>query len=87
MLTEYRQFWRESDQDAVYTSSGNILRGSGESNARGIGSEIDLQVNWQLDRYISAYAGYSHFFSGPFVKNTGPSSDINFAHTALTFTF
>jgi hypothetical protein len=87
LLTEYRQFWRESDQDAVYTSSGSILRGSGGSNARGIGSEIDLQVNWQLDRYISAYAGYSHFFSGSFIKNTGPSSDINFAYTALTFTF
>jgi hypothetical protein len=46
-----------------------------------------LQVNWQFNRYISTYAGYSHFFSGPFIKDTGPSSDINFAYTALTFTF
>ena len=87
LLTEYRQFWRESDQDAVYTSSGSILRSSGGSNARGIGGEIDLQVNWQIGRYISAYAGYSHFFSGPFINSTGPSHDINFAYTALTFTF
>jgi hypothetical protein len=30
LLTQFRQFWRESDQGAVYTSSGSILRpGSG----------------------------------------------------------
>src|SRR5258706_14443319 len=28
LLTQYRQFWRESTQDAAYTSSGSILRAS-----------------------------------------------------------
>ena len=87
LLTQYRQFWRESDQDAVYTSSGSILRAAGGSNASAIGGEIDLQVNWQLDRYISAYAGYCHFFHGSFVADTGPHSDIDFAYSALVFTF
>ncbi len=87
LLTEYRQFWRESNQDAVYTSSGSILRASGGSNASSIGGEMDLQVNWQIDRHISAYAGYSHFFHGSFITDTGPHSDINFAYSALTFTF
>ena len=87
MLTQYRQFWRESDQDAVYTSSGSILRASGGSNASAIGSEIDFQVNWQFDRYISAYAGYCHFFHGSFITDTGPHSDIDFVYSALIFTF
>ena len=87
LLTQYRQFWRESTQDAVYTSSGSILRSSGGSNARGIGGEMDLQMNWQLDRHISAYAGYAHFFHGAFISDTGPDHDIDFAYTALTFTF
>src|SRR5258706_13450842 len=87
LLTEYRQFWRESNQDAVYTSSGSILRAGGGSNASAIGGEMDLQVNWQIDRHISAYAGYSHFFHGSFITDTGPHSDINFAYSALTFTF
>jgi hypothetical protein len=87
LLTQYRQFWRESNQDAVYTSSGSVLRASGGSNASAIGGEMDLQVNWQIDRHISAYAGYSHFFHGSFITDTGPHSDINFAYSALTFTF
>ncbi|MDB6020389.1 MAG: hypothetical protein JWQ04_246 [Pedosphaera sp.] len=87
LLVEYRQFWRESNQDAVYTSSATILRTSGGSSASAIGGELDLQVNWQIDRYINAYAGYSHFFHGPFISETGPHSDIDFAYSALTFTF
>jgi hypothetical protein len=87
LLTEYRQFWRESGQDAVYTSSGSILRASGGSNALAIGGEIDTQVNWQFDRHINFYTGYSHFFHGAFITATGPHSDIDFAYSAMTFTF
>lgn len=89
LLVQYRQFWRENDQDAVYTSSGSILRASdsGGSNASAIGGEIDTQVNWRLNRYISAYAGYAHFFHGAFIAATGPDRDIDFAYSALTFTF
>jgi hypothetical protein len=89
LLVQYRQFWRESDQDAVYTSSGSILRASptGGSSASAIGGEIDTQVNWQLNRYISAYVGYAHFFHGAFIAATGPDHDIDFAYSALTFTF
>jgi len=87
LLTQYRQFWRESDQDAVYTSSGSILRASGGSNASAIGGEFDLQVDWQISRHFSAYAGYCRFFHGAFIAATGPHSDIDFAYSALTFTF
>lgn len=87
LLAQYRQFWRESTQDAVYTSSGSILRTGTGSDARTIGGEADLQVNWQLDRHISAYAGYCHFFPGSFIAATGPDKAIDFAYSALTFTF
>jgi len=87
LLTQYRQFWRESDQDGVYTSSGSILRASDGSHANGVGGEMDVQVNWQLNHYFSAYTGYAHFFHGEFISETGPAEDIDFAYTALTFTF
>ena len=87
LLAQYRQFWRESNQDAAYTSSGTVLRASGISTATSIGGEFDLQLNWQFDRHISAYAGYCHFFEGAFISNTGPHHDIDFAFSALTFMF
>jgi hypothetical protein len=89
LLTQYRQFWRESDQDGVYTSSGTLLRAapSGGSTATGLGSEVDIQVNWKLNRYFSAYTGYAHFFPGPYIRASGPDQSIDFAYTSVTFTF
>ncbi len=87
VLLQYRQFWRESTQDAIYSSAGTVQRQSGGSNARSIGGEVDLQVNWQIDRYLGMYAGYGHFFHGPFISQTGASDDIDFAYTAVTLTF
>jgi len=87
LLMQYRQFWRESDQDAVYTSSGSILRAGGASDASAIGDEVDVQLTWQINRYLSAYTGYCHFFHGAFISETGPHNDIDFAYSAVTFTF
>jgi hypothetical protein len=33
------------------------------------------------------YAGYSHFFAGDFINDTGASKDIDFAYMALQFSF
>jgi len=87
LLSQYRQFWRESDQDAVYTSAGTVLRASGASDSRAVGGEVDEQVNWQLDRHVGASVGYGHFCPGAFIAATGPHDDINFVYTSLTFTF
>jgi hypothetical protein len=87
LRTSFYEFWRESTHDAVYTSSGSILRAAGTSDARHIGSELDLLLNWQIDPHLSAYMGYSHMFAGSFISQTGPSNDINFFYTALTYTF
>jgi hypothetical protein len=87
LLTQYRRFWRENNQDAVYTSSGSILRTDTASRASAIGGEIDLQTNWQLDRHVGAYADYGRFSPGPFIAATGPASRIHFLYSALTITF
>jgi hypothetical protein len=87
LLTQFRQFWRESTQDAVYTSSGSVLSASDASNARAIGGEVDTQVNWQFDGHTSAYAGYCHFYRGAFITATGPAKDIQFVYSGLTFSF
>ena len=87
LRTEYHQFWRESDADAVYNAGGAVLRPPGASDARSIGGEIDFLLNWQIDRHLSAYFGYSHFFAGEFIEETGPSGDIDFFYAAFQFTF
>ena len=85
LTTEYHLFWRASDRDAVYNAAGGVLR-AGASGATNVGSELDLLLDWQIDRHTSFYAGYSHFFAGTFLRQTGAHQDIDFLYAALTYT-
>jgi hypothetical protein len=87
LRASFHEFWRQSLEDGVYTASGSVLRAPGSATSRYIGSELDFLVNWQIDPHLSAYIGYSHFFAGTFISQTGPSQDIDFFYTALTYTF
>jgi hypothetical protein len=95
---DYHLFWRYSGEDAVYNASGAIVRsdlsdtGADLTDARFIGSEIDLLLNWQIDRHFASYIGYSHFFAGAFIDDTAPAydgadEDIDFFYVAATYTF
>jgi hypothetical protein len=84
---DYHLFWRASDSDAVYNAAGGVLRADNGSDETTIGSEVDLLLNWQISRHMFAYFGYSHFFAGDFIQQTGPSDDIDFFYTAFTYTF
>jgi hypothetical protein len=96
LRTDYHLFWRENENDAVYTVaagagqspvSAGVLRAASGSNEKYIGSELDLLLNWQVDRHLLLYGGYSHFFAGDFIQETGAIKDIDFAYMALVFTF
>ena len=87
LRAEHHLFWRQSGADAVYNAAGGVLRGDAGSDATAIGAETDLLLTWQVDRHWSAYVGYSHFFAGDFIEETGPSGDIDFFYAALQFTF
>jgi hypothetical protein len=87
LRAQHHMFWRQSDDDAVYNTAGGVLRADFGSDETYIGSETDLLLNWQIDRHWSAYAGYSHFFAGDFLQETGPGDDIDWFYAAVQFTF
>ena len=87
LAIDYRQFWRQSNRDAVYTSSGTVLRTADGSGPYAIGGELDIELRWQIDKHTSAYMGYAHFFAGPFFADTGPDPDIDFCYAAVTFAY
>jgi hypothetical protein len=80
-------FWRQNVNDAVYNLTGGVVRATGASRAAYIGSEFDISLNWQIQRHLNAYFGYAHFFTGPFIQQTGPHEDEDFAYAMGTFTF
>jgi hypothetical protein len=87
LRADYHLFWRQSDDDAVYNAAGGVQRADNGTDKLYVGSEIDLLVNWQIDRHWSSYIGYSHFFAGGFIEETGPSDDIDFLYAAVQMTF
>lgn len=84
---DYHLFWRASDDDALYNAAGGVQRADGGSDESFVGAELDLLINWQIDRHTSALFGYSHFFAGDFIEQTGPDGDIAFFYAAAQFTF
>ena len=52
-----------------------------------VGSEVDLTVTWAPKKWFSVQAGYSHFFAGDYLEDTGASSDADFGYVQTTFTF
>ena len=84
---EYHFFWRQNTNDALYNAGGAALRPDNGTDNQYIGSEIDLLLNWQVDRHLGTYVGYSHFFADSYIDATGPSQDIDFLYAALQYTF
>lgn len=78
-------FWLAENQDAWYRASGAPVRRDASGNSSSfVGSEIDLTVVWKAHKHVSVLAGYSHFFTGDFVKDTGKHSDADFFYTQVT---
>ena len=86
LRTDYHAFWRQSDDDAVYNTAGGVLRGD-VGGQRFIGHEVDFLLNWQVDRHLAAYAGYSYFFPGDFFDDAEPDEDVDWVYAAVVYTF
>ncbi|WP_051321075.1 alginate export family protein [Rhizobium mesoamericanum] len=71
-------YWRESLDDGVYDNGGGLVRPSGNSRARFIGSQADIVLGWQPTPWFSTELAYSVFAPGQFIKDTGPSKTTQF---------
>jgi Alginate export len=80
-------FWRASDGDSIYNKSSAVLRAGNGTTARYVGAETDLLATYNFTRHLQSYMGYSYFFPGGFVHESGPHKASNFYYAALQYTF
>ncbi len=83
-------FWLAETADAWYRANGSTtIRPAATSRdvSGHVGEEVDLTLGWKVNRFLTLGGGYSHFFTGGFVKATGPSSDTDFGYLQLTAGF
>lgn len=87
LTLSYNVFWRYDDADALYNAGGSVVRGPGGSGSRFVGSEIDLVARYAIDKRTTLEGGYSHFFPGSFLEDTGPSSSMDWVYLQLSYRF
>src|SRR5262245_1497556 len=87
VLANWDVFWRQSREDGIYNAALVLLRSGRTSREPFVGHQVEVQVEWRITRYVSATVNYAHCFAGPFIKDTGPAHDIDYASGWVTFRF
>jgi hypothetical protein len=84
-------FWLASTDDAWYRANGvarvrplNTAARAANSYA---GSEIDLLATFAPAKFLTVLAGYSHFFAGDYLHDTGPDDDADFGYVQAVVAF
>ncbi len=75
----FHLFWLATTNDAWYRANGiTRVRPASPGASSYVGSELDLTVSYKAASWLAFQAGYSHFFTGSYVEDTGPASDADF---------
>lgn len=84
----FHYFVLDSDRDAWYNAGSNVIRrfaAGGVGND--VGYEIDLHCKYQLNPSTALWFGYSHFFTGSYVDDTGDDPDMDWLWFQMTVSF
>jgi hypothetical protein len=93
---DFHAFWLADTHDFWYRSNGISTLRTRTADGRDVrtigarsfaGEEIDLTATYELAKGVKLQAGYSHFFAGPYLADTGASSDADFGYVMATFTY
>ena len=84
---DWHNFWRANTNDGFYNVGGGLSRAGALGVASDVGQELDLTFKVPVNRHTVFVAGYSHFFAGDFIRESGPAEGINFGYLSLQFTF
>ena len=87
LIANWDWFWRESTHDGIYGPAVNLIQSGQTSNARYVGHQAEMMLEWRLDRHMTLAADYAHFFAGDFLKQTTPGKDVDYFSAWVTFRF
>lgn len=85
---DYHVFWLADTGDAWYRANGTAqVRPITPGASNFAGSELDTTLTYAPLKWLSFQLGYSHFFAGSYLKDTGAHSDADFAYTQMMIKF
>ncbi len=81
-------FWLADTGDAWYRANGTTqVRKITPGASNYAGAEADFTVNTKLSKHLDMLVGYSHFFAGAYLHDTGTGDDADFAYLMLTLNY
>jgi hypothetical protein len=89
---DFHNFWLASDTDAWYNDNGTVVRpgvASGLPTSR-VAQEVDLHAKFTVAKYVKFWAGWSHVFAGPYIRQTstlGTDTDLNWFFAQMVVDF
>jgi hypothetical protein len=88
---EFHGFWLANTNDFWYQSNGTTtvrpLNAAARAADSFAGMELDVIVTWKPLKQVSFQGGYSHFFAGDYLKDTGAHDDADFAYIQTVIQF
>ncbi|TAJ71441.1 MAG: hypothetical protein EPO51_14235 [Phenylobacterium sp.] len=80
-------YWRYARADGIYDVPGGLIRGPGGSQARFIGKQAEVVLDWQATPELDLSASISAFDPGAFIRETGPAETIGMVGLETNFRF
>jgi hypothetical protein len=81
-------FWVATNEDTWNRANGvTPVRPLSRNAGTYAGSEVDLTVTWKVCKNLDLMGGYSHFFTGDYLKASGRSDDADFGYVQATISF
>jgi hypothetical protein len=85
---DYHMFWLDETADAWYRANGvTQVRKPDAAADSYVGSEIDLTLTYKPMKQLSFIAGYSYFFTGDYLSQSGANDDAQFAYVGAQLDF
>ncbi len=93
---DFHAFWLADTHDFWYRSNGLSALRTKTPDGRDVrtigassfaGEEVDLTATYELNKHVKLQAGYSHFFAGDYLADTGASSDADFGYIMTTINY
>jgi hypothetical protein len=79
-------FWRYSQDDGIYSPAGFIELPATQTGTPYLGTALDLNLEWRIQKHLSFQASYVHVATGRYVSSAG-GGEVDYASTTLTFIF
>lgn len=75
---DFHHFQLADENGGWINAAGQTIRPGAAGASDELGNEIDLTLKWGVTKALTVQTGWSHFFAGDFVSDTGDDDDADF---------